>query len=356
VTGEETKSFFRFGVFEVDLSAGELRRQGLRIRLQNQPFQILAMLVQRPGDIVTREELRDRIWPAEVFVDYDKSLSKAVNKVREALGDSPDNSRFIETLARRGYRFLVPVEVVHTPKLAAPGSLSPPAQKPPAPLAQRRQKQWAFWSVMATLVSTMLIGVGVWMWGKQRIQGAGESALIAVPLTTYPGWQVHPSFSPDGGHVVFAWTGPKQDNFDLYVKTDGSENLVRLTHDPAPDNYPSWSPDGRYVAFLRHLSPGRAAVMMIPAFGGPPERKLAEISMVVENPKFGAADPGLSWSPDGKWIVTSTRGPGEAQQSLYLLSTEGEEQRRLTSPPPTSGDGAPVSSLRMAEAWLSAGH
>src|SRR5882762_4331923 len=99
----------RFGVFEVDLRAGELRKQGKRIKLQEQPFQVLAVLLQRPGEVVTREELRSQNWPADTFVDFDNSLNTAINKLREALGDSADNSRFIETLPRRGYRFIAPV-------------------------------------------------------------------------------------------------------------------------------------------------------------------------------------------------------------------------------------------------------
>lgn len=100
----------RFGVFEVDLAAGELRKSGRRIRLQEQPFQMLALLLERPGDVITREEVRQKLWPADTFVDFDHSLNTAINKVREALGDSASNPRYVETLARRGYRFLAPVE------------------------------------------------------------------------------------------------------------------------------------------------------------------------------------------------------------------------------------------------------
>src|SRR5947209_2723222 len=99
----------RFGLFEVDLLAGELRKNGNRVKLQEQPFQVLATLLESPGDVVTREQLRLRIWPADTFVDFDHSLNTAINKVREALGDSAANPRFIETLARRGYRFVAPV-------------------------------------------------------------------------------------------------------------------------------------------------------------------------------------------------------------------------------------------------------
>jgi len=104
-----SRSILRFGVFEVDLRAGELRKQGKRIKVQEQPLQVLATLLQNSGDVVTREELRAQIWPEDTFVDFDNSLNTSINKLREALGDSADNPRFIETLPRRGYRFIVPV-------------------------------------------------------------------------------------------------------------------------------------------------------------------------------------------------------------------------------------------------------
>src|SRR5437660_628560 len=99
----------RFGTFEVDLRAGELRKQGVRIKLQEQPFHVLTLLLQRPGEVITREELRSELWQSETFVDFDNSLNTSINKLREALGDSAENPRFIETLPRRGYRFIAPV-------------------------------------------------------------------------------------------------------------------------------------------------------------------------------------------------------------------------------------------------------
>lgn len=105
-------TLLRFGVFEVDLAVGELRKNGARIRLQEQPFQVLAALLQHAGQVVTRDDLREKIWPADTFVDFDHSLNTAVNKIREALGDSASSPRFVETLARRGYRFIAPVEGV----------------------------------------------------------------------------------------------------------------------------------------------------------------------------------------------------------------------------------------------------
>src|SRR5207302_6945282 len=104
-----SSAILRFGVFEVDVRSGELRKQGVRIKLQEQPFHVLAVLLQRPGEVVTREQLRSEDWSADTFVDFDNSLNTAINKLREALGDSADNPRFIETLPRRGYRFITPV-------------------------------------------------------------------------------------------------------------------------------------------------------------------------------------------------------------------------------------------------------
>ena len=101
---------YRFGVFEADGATGELRRQGVRIKLNAQPFQVLILLLGRPGEVLTREEISRELWPDGTFVDYEHGVNSAVNRIREALGDTASNPRFVETLARRGYRFVAPVE------------------------------------------------------------------------------------------------------------------------------------------------------------------------------------------------------------------------------------------------------
>jgi len=106
------KRVARFGVFELDLSAGELRKSGVKLRLQGQPYQVLALLLERAGEVVTREELQQKLWPSDTFVDFDHSLNTAINKVRDALGDSASSPRYVETLARRGYRFIAPVQTL----------------------------------------------------------------------------------------------------------------------------------------------------------------------------------------------------------------------------------------------------
>ena len=132
---QKVRGRLRFGTFELDLRAGELRKHGLRVRLQEQPFQILAMLLAHPGEVTTREELQKKLWPADTFVDFDHGLNKAISKIREALGDSAESPRFVETVARRGYRFLAEVKVADT---ALVHSLEPATQ--PHPSTEGRER------------------------------------------------------------------------------------------------------------------------------------------------------------------------------------------------------------------------
>ena len=125
----ERASKYKFGEFEADVRAGELRRKGQRLKLQLQPFYVLVALLERPQDVVTRDELRQRIWPEDTFVDFDHSLNTAVAKVRDALGDSAGSPKYVETIAKRGYRFLGEVEAVGE---AAPATLAGPAKSSPA--------------------------------------------------------------------------------------------------------------------------------------------------------------------------------------------------------------------------------
>ena len=126
-----SRRIYRFGAFEADPFTGELRKSGVRIRLQEQPFQVLLVLLERPGELVSREELRQRLWSADTFVDFDHSLNTVINKLRDALGDTAANPRFVETLARRGYRFLAPVQADGESPAAGDKSLPPAVNAPP---------------------------------------------------------------------------------------------------------------------------------------------------------------------------------------------------------------------------------
>src|SRR5271167_710932 len=116
----------RFGVFEIDVQARELRKKGSKVRLQQQPFELLLVLLDRPGEVVSREELRQKLWPADVYVDFDRSLNKAMVKLREALGDSSDSPVYVETLPRLGYRFIGAINGTPAPEQAANGALQTP--------------------------------------------------------------------------------------------------------------------------------------------------------------------------------------------------------------------------------------
>lgn len=153
-----TPEILRFGSFEVDLRAREVRRQGVRVKLQDQPFHVLTVLLQRPGDVVTREELRNQNWSPDTFVDFDNSLNTAINKLREALGDSADNPRFIETLPRRGYRFLVPVT-------GADGRESPTAR----PTIRSYGRLWKILLPAVAGVVLAVAGALFWRWRQQPV-------------------------------------------------------------------------------------------------------------------------------------------------------------------------------------------
>ena len=129
-----SRLIYRFATYEANPATGELRKAGVRLRLPEQPFRVLVLLLERPGELVTREEIRQKLWPADTFVDFDHGLNTVVNRLREALGDSASNPRFIETLARRGYRFLAPVEAAGAPSVsptASPANAESLAATPP---------------------------------------------------------------------------------------------------------------------------------------------------------------------------------------------------------------------------------
>jgi len=321
----------RFGVFEVDLGAGELRKQGLKVRIQDQPFQILSILLERPGEVVTREELCQRLWPDGTFVEFDHSVSTAISKLRDALGDTAENPRFVETLARRGYRFIAPADL----KRAGDSRQVTKVREPAPWRSGYRRLVW----VAGILLLLGSVAVAVWFIRSSRTEP--ESLLSAVPLTTYPGVEGSPSFSPDGNQVAFSWDGEKQDNRDIYVKLVGSGMPLRLTTNPATEDRPAWSPDGRLIAFLRELPGEKAAVLLVPALGGP-EHKVAETT-ARRLSNVPSLFNGPAWSPDSKWLVIADKSSATEPYALFLLSIESSEKRRLTTPPAQSaGDLFPA--------------
>jgi Tol biopolymer transport system component/DNA-binding winged helix-turn-helix (wHTH) protein len=314
----------RFGVFELDVAAGELRKQGRKINLQQQPCQVLALLLRRPGELVTREELQQGLWPADTFVEFDQGLNTTIKKIRQALDDSADNPRFIETLPRKGYRFIAPVS----------------GGESPAPAAGRGRR---LLFTAATLVLIAVAGAAGWLLNKPNKTNANETAdaaIVPIPLTSYPGSEVHPSFSPDGNQVAFQWDQMDGTSW-IYVKLVGASEPLRLTKGCCP----AWSPDGRSIAFVKFEPKGdvrngksRAGVFLISPLGGP-EQKLADLDSGLG---FAAEIvQGLAWHPSGKWLVVSDHLPG-GRYGLLLLSMESREKQALISPPVGSSDSFPV--------------
>ncbi len=617
----QTTRIVRIESFEVNLTTGELRKNGIRVRLAEQPFQVLEALLERPGKLVTREALHERLWPDGTFVDFEDGLNGAVRKLRQALGDSADEPRFIETLARRGYRFVGPIErldsagqVVGLPegagdertvahyrlleklgeggmgvvykaldtklnrpvalKFLAPRlTLDPEAKKRfrreaqaaaavdhpnictvyeinevdgqifiamafiegqsldkkitggPLPLDEaydiaiqtakglqaahdngvvhrdikganillttdgqvkiadfglaqlaspdqltktgttlgtpayrspeqarwekldRRTDIWSLgvvlyemvcgqlpfrgeveqavmhavlhadpepltavrtgvpieldylvdkalakerderyqhvdevlvdlrelqkgqpsgaerlrttpgtprsrprrqvkrsakaWAVAAAAVVLTIAGAAAW--NLLRTTEPPLEPMRTVPLTSYPGTEAGPTFSPDGDRVAFSWNGEKQDNNDIYVKLIGPGPPLRLTTDPAWDHSPAWSADGRYIAFLRGRPSdlNKKGVYLVPALGGT-ERKLAEARTPLYIDSMGTC---LNWSPDSRWLaVCDWEDDSLGPLSIFLFSVDSGERRRLTSPPAGSkeSDADPV--------------
>jgi len=356
---------WRFGVFEVDVRALELRRGGAPVKIREQSFNILVFLIEHAGELVTREDLRRVLWPSDTFVDFDHSLNTAVMKLREALGDSAEKPLYIETIPKRGYRFIAPLsQAVNVRDEPASGkgdadsdSVSPPVAPVEGSVASSGQsaEELSAMPPKSKRVSTsnkvwLKIGVGIfaiavvalaavlgYRWHRPQ-SPQEQAALTAVPFTALPGQATSPAFSPDGSRIAFAWNGePKggAEGFDLYVKALGSETLLRLTQHPSEAISPAWSPDGTQIAFHR-LEGADTGIYVVPALGGP-ERKL-------HSTRFpGLSLSMISWSPDGKWIAFSEKLAEEGEvKGMYLLSTETLETKNIPISPECDRRGMPA--------------
>jgi Tol biopolymer transport system component/DNA-binding winged helix-turn-helix (wHTH) protein len=300
----------RFGVFEANLRSAELRKDGRKVKLQDQPFQLLAVLLERPGEIVTREELRIRLWPADTFVDFDHGLNAAIKRLRDALGDSAENPRFVETLARRGYRFIAPAGPASPLDPAAavpPGTAAAPARNGARPegLAASTGTVGS-WRIALAAVALLFVGTRAGWVAAHHFNPKVQ--LAEKRLTDNPPGDpiVHAVISPDAKYLAFA----DRSGLFLRVVATGETHSI-ASPDGARPRPRSWFPDGSHL-LVATSEP--SSLWNISVLGGSP-RKL------IDN-----ADA-RSVSPDGSQIAF-VRGDWSGQE-IWLMSANGEGPRKI---------------------------
>ena len=303
---------------------------GTFVRIQQQPLQVLRLLLEAQGRVVTREALRIGLWRSETFVDFEHGVNTAVKKLRQVLGDSVDEPKFIETVPKVGYRFLVPVEWVNdaNERHAQHSVVSMPARETSVGQPEPRRRPHLRKAVLIASLTGILLSLLLYhsQWSRSRPPEPSISLAVASVGEKYS-----PSLSSDGQQLAFSWNGGAGSDFSIYVKLLGTEQPLRLTKQQGIDFNPVWSPDGHYIAFCRIQKEG-TGIYIIPALGGA-ERKLRDTHWEAREFQqnfwyFG----GISWSPGGKLLAFSDRDSGNEPTSMYLLSLDSLIARKLTSP------------------------
>jgi Tol biopolymer transport system component/DNA-binding winged helix-turn-helix (wHTH) protein len=303
-------SKLHFGVFELDMPSGELRKAGTRIKLQDQPLRVLTILLERPGKLVSREEFRQALWPSDTFVDFEHGLSVAVNKLRQALADDPDNPRFIETVPRRGYRFVAPVKGIlnETSLSQNPTSLEFGTYSVRKRTLQTRIVRY----VSVALSVALIVGTTLFLYRRAKPPKLAEQHAL-TRLTFDDGLQMGATWSPDGRFIAYG--SDRGGKFDIWVQQVSGGTPIQITRSPGTNWQPDWSPDGKYIAY--RSEEGDGGLFIIPALGGAGlERKITSFGY---HPR---------WSPDSsRLLFQSTEMIGASR--FYVVGVDGETPRQV---------------------------
>lgn len=306
-----TGRIVRFGAFEVDLQSGELRRKGLKVKLQGQPFQVLVTLLERHGEVVTREELRLKLWPAHTFVDFDHSLNAAVKRLREALGDSAESPLYVETLARRGYRFIGNVDTQSTGRSPLSEPKSTPAN------ADRRTS----WRPMAVALFAVVAIAGTAAAFFQRRHPSESNLSLSLPalqrLTTNSAQNgiTASAISPDGKYLAYS------DKIGVYLRLLSTGELHSLLAGASKINSLAWFHDSSQILASWPTPSGKKQLWALSILGGNPRQMSDE----------GFAP---SVSRDGSQIVFLKGADfADTGHEIWLMRSNGANQRMLVSFP-----------------------
>ncbi|HEX3435461.1 MAG TPA: winged helix-turn-helix domain-containing protein [Pseudacidobacterium sp.] len=354
---------FSFGLFEADLKAGELRKNGKRIRIQGQPFRVLAILLEHHGELVTREQIQQRLWGDNTTVDFDHSLGIAVNKLREALGDSADNPRFIETLARRGYRFIAPVtghslDTAENGVSVLEGAGVSTAASTTRNKASRRR-------VVILALGSALVGVAIlagWVWLRTlapgtplRIAAVTHHGLVLASQLDVENFS---AMAVEGGRVYFSQLEEGRPVLAEALTANGEVEDLRLPSEIVAPLICSISRDGARLIVRNHLArEPEQPIWIVPALGGQ-ARRFADvlahdaawmpdgqhILYAAGNALFAAREDGqenqqlitlpgrafwLRWSPDGQLLRFTVLDPDSGAPSLWEYNVSNKKIRRL---------------------------
>jgi Tol biopolymer transport system component/DNA-binding winged helix-turn-helix (wHTH) protein len=325
---------FAFGPFEFDARLGLLYRGEEEIYIPPRAAGVLQCLLERPGEVVSKQALVDAVW-ADSYVS-DTSLSEAVGVLRQAIGDDPQNPTYIRTVHRRGYQFIGEVRRdAGEVEASAPKAAGSPEELPGEPTAEfatpeggkissLRASVWRQavpWVISAGIA--VAICVVFWPSGDRPVMQSPET----IPLTAYPGAETDPAISPNGNHVAFVRRGESGIR-ELYVLQIRGGEPVRVSSGDQHARGPTWSPRGQRLAFLRRVEGEDGGdvlgVFIMPYLGG--REELLATSR-------GGPGSNLDWSPTGEWLAFTDRDSADGPTSIYLLSLETREKVRLTTPP-----------------------